>query len=145
RGALKPGMRVVEFTGGSTGSSLAMICAAKGYRCVLISSDAFAEEKLKTMRAFGAELRIVRSEGGKVTPALFEQFRKDMSVLSAEPDTFWTNQFINEDALEGYAALGGELLEQAGGAIDVYCGAVGTGGMLAGVAHALRHAGSKAR
>src|SRR5262252_9622637 len=56
RGALKPGMRVVEFTGGSTGSSLAMVCAAKGYRCVLLSSDAFAEEKLRTMRAFGAEL-----------------------------------------------------------------------------------------
>src|SRR5499427_1694233 len=64
RGALKPGMRVVEFTGGSTGSSLAMVCAAKGYRCVLLSSDAFAEEKLRTMRAFGAELRMVPSDGG---------------------------------------------------------------------------------
>ena len=72
RGTLKPGMRVVEFTGGSTGSSLAMVCAVKGYRCVLLSSDAFAEEKLRTMRAFGAELRIVPSDGGKVTPALFE-------------------------------------------------------------------------
>ena len=72
RGVLHPGMRVVEFTGGSTGSSLAMVCAVKGYRCVLLSSDAFAEEKLRTMRAFGAELRIVPSEGGRVTPALFE-------------------------------------------------------------------------
>src|SRR6187431_2343739 len=64
KGVLKPGMRVVEFTGGSTGSSLAMVCAVKGYRCLLLSSDAFAEEKLRTMRAFGAELRIVPSDSG---------------------------------------------------------------------------------
>src|SRR5204863_9962041 len=72
RGALRPGMRVVEFTGGSTGSSLAMVCAAKGYKFVVLSSDAFAREKLLTMEALGAELRMVPSEGGKVTPALFE-------------------------------------------------------------------------
>jgi cysteine synthase A len=145
RGALRPGMRVVEFTGGSTGSSLAMVCAVKGYRCLLLSSDAFAEEKLRTMRAFGAELRIVQSEGGKVTPVLFEKFRKEIAVLSAEPDTFWTDQFNNADALNGYAEIGRELLEQTGGSLDVYCGAVGTGGMLAGVARALREGGSRAR
>ena len=71
RGALRPGMRVVEFTGGSTGSSLGMVCAAKGYRFVVLSSDAFSREKLLTMEAFGAELRMVPSDGGKVTPALF--------------------------------------------------------------------------
>jgi cysteine synthase A len=88
RGALRPGMRVVEFTGGSTGSSLAMVCAVKGYKAVLLSSDAFAEEKLRTMRAFGADVRIVKSDGGKVTPALFERFRKEIAVLAAEPDTY---------------------------------------------------------
>ena len=145
RGALKPGMRVVEFTGGSTGSSLAMVCAAKGYRAVLLSSDAFAEEKLRTMRAFGAEVRIVPSDGGKVTPALFDRFRQQMAVLAAEPDTFWTDQFHNMDAVEGYAGIGRELLEQTGGSLDVFCGAVGTGGMLLGVARALRDGGSRAR
>ena len=144
RGALKPGMRVVEFTGGSTGSSLAMVCAIKGYKAVLLSSDAFAEEKLKTMRAFGAEVRIVPSEGGKVTPKLFEEFRRQIAVLSAEADTFWTDQFNNEDSLNGYAEIGRELLEQAG-RIDVFCGAVGTGGMFAGVARALRTGGSSAK
>lgn len=144
-GALRAGMRVVEFTGGSTGSSLAMVCAAKGYRCVLLSSDAFAEEKLRTMRACGAELRIVPSDGGKVTPALFERFRMEIAVLAAEPETFWTDQFNNADALEGYAGIGEELFEQLGGKLDVYCGAVGTGGMLAGVTRALRTAGSHAR
>ena len=145
RGALRPGMRVVEFTGGSTGSSLAMVCAAKGYRFVALSSDAFAREKLLTMTAFGADLRILPSEGGKVTPSLFERFRAEIAKLAAEPETFWTDQFHNTDALNGYADIGRELYEQADGRVDVFCGAVGTGGMLAGVARALREAGSRAR
>ncbi|OFW11831.1 MAG: cysteine synthase [Acidobacteria bacterium RIFCSPLOWO2_02_FULL_67_36] len=145
RGALRPGMRVVEFTGGSTGSSLAMVCAVKGYRFVVLSSDAFAREKLLTMRAFGAELRMVPSDGGQVTPALFERFKKEIAVLAAEPDTFWTDQFHNEDSLDGYAGIGRELLEQTGGRFDVFCGAVGTGGMVRGVTRALRDGGSTAR
>jgi cysteine synthase A len=145
RGVLEPGMRVVEFTGGSTGSSLAMVCAVKGYRCLLLSSDAFAEEKLRTMRAFGAELRIVPSEGGRVTPKLFESFREQIAVLAAEKDTFWTDQFNNADALDGYARIGEELVAQTAGTLHAFCGAVGTGGMLSGVARALRSAGSQAR
>ncbi len=145
RGALRPGMRVVEFTGGSTGSSLAMVCAAKGYRFVVLSSDAFAREKLLTMEALGAELRMVPSDGGKVTPALFERFKKEIAVLAAEPETYWTDQFHNQDAIRGYMGIGTELLRQTGGAIDAFCGAVGTGGMLRGVYLALRDAGSGAR
>jgi cysteine synthase A len=145
RGALRRGMRVVEFTGGSTGSSLAMVCAAKRYPFVVLSSDAFSEEKLRTMRAFGAELRMVPSDGGKVTPALFERFRAEIAKLAAEPNTFWTDQFNNADALDGYMGIGRELLEQTGGSIDAYCGAVGTGGMLRGVWRALRDGGSRAR
>lgn len=145
RGALRPGMRVIEFTGGSTGSSLAMVCAAKGYTFVVLSSDAFSQEKLLTMEAFGAELRMVPSDGGKVTPALFERFRQEIAILAKEPDTFWTGQFHNEDAIQGYMAIGRELLEQSGGCIDVFCGAVGTGGMLSGVIRALREGGSRAR
>lgn len=145
RGVLRPGMRVVEFTGGSTGSSLAMVCAAKGYQFVVLSSDAFAREKLLTMQAFGAELRMVPSDGGKVTPALFERFKKEIAVLASEPNTFWTDQFRNEDAIRGYMDIGHELLQQAGGRIDAFCGAVGTGGMLRGVFRALRDAGSTAR
>jgi len=145
RGALRPGMRVVEFTGGSTGSSLAMVCAAKGYPFVVLSSDAFAQEKLLTMQAFGADLRMVPSDGGKVTPALFERFKTEIAVLANEPDTFWTDQFHNQDAISGYMGIGRELMQQTGGRIDVFCGAVGTGGMLRGVALALREAGSHAR
>jgi cysteine synthase len=144
RGALKQGMRVVEFTGGSTGSSLAMVCAAKGYRFVVLSSDAFSEEKLRTMRAFGAELRMVPSDGGRVTPELFVRFQQQIAVLAAEPNTFWTDQFNNKDVLDGFRNLGRELIDGAG-SVDVFCGAVGTGGMLAGVARALREAGSHTR
>ena len=145
RGALRPGMRVVEYTGGSTGSSLAMVCAVKGYRFVAVSSDAFAREKLLTMTAFGADLRLVPSDGGKVTPALFDRFRAAIAELAAEPGTFWTDQFHNTDALNGYAGIGREILAQTDGRLDVFCGAVGTGGMLAGVAQALRDGGSRAR
>jgi cysteine synthase A len=112
---------------------------------LLLSSDAFAEEKLKTMKAFGAELRLVPSEGGKVTPSLFEKFRKEIAVLAAEPGTFWTDQFNNTDAIHGHAGIGRELLEQTGGRLDAFCGAVGTGGMLSGVIRALRDGRSAAR
>jgi cysteine synthase A len=144
RGALRPGMRVVEYTGGSTGSSLAMVCAAKGYRFDAVSSDAFAREKTLTMEAFGASVELIPSEGGKVTPGLFDRFRERIAVLRAEPDTFWTDQFNNTDALDGYRQIGVELLEQLG-SIDLFCGAVGTGGMLVGVSRALKAGGSRAR
>src|SRR5204862_4929753 len=145
RGLLRPGMRVVEFTGGSTGSSLAMVCAAKGYRFVVLSSDAFSREKLLTMEALGAELRMVPSDGGKVTPALFERFKREIAILANEPGTFWTDQFHNQDAIRGYMGIGTELLQQTGGRIDAFCGAVGTGGMLRGVSRALTEGGSHAR
>ena len=144
RGALRPGMRVIEFTGGSTGSSLAMVCAIKGYPFAPLSSDAFAREKLETMRAFGAEVEMLPSDGGAVTPALFDRFRARIAELQGEPGTFFTDQFNNNDALKGYAGIGVELLEQVG-TIDAFCGAVGTAGMLVGVAQALRAGGSRAR
>jgi cysteine synthase len=144
RGALKPGMRVVEYTGGSTGSSLAMVCAIKGYPFAPLSSDAFAREKIQTMEAFGATVEIVPSEGGKVTPGLFDRFRERIAVLKDEPNTFWTDQFNNADALNGYRQIGVELQQQLG-AVDLFCGAVGTAGMLVGVSRALKDAGSRAR
>src|SRR6478672_8052977 len=85
RGALRPGMRVVEFTGGSTGSSLALVCAVKGYRFAPVSSDAFAKEKLDTMRAFGADLLVVDSDGGRITPPLFVRMRAAVDRLCEKP------------------------------------------------------------
>jgi cysteine synthase len=145
RGALRPGMRVVEYTGGSTGSSLAMVCAVKGYRFTAVSSDAWAREKLETMRALGAEVITLRSDGGRVTPELFPRLRAEVDRLIAEGNAFWTDQFHNEDALNGYRKIGDELVAQTGGAISVFCGAVGTGGMLVGVSQALKAGGCQAR
>ena len=143
-GKLKPGMRVIEFTGGSTGSSLAMVCAIKGYPFNPLSSDAFAKEKIDTMRAFGADVEMVPSDGGTVTPALFDRFRARIAELQAQPGTFYTDQFNNDDALQGYRNIGVELVEQLG-TVDAFCGAVGTAGMLVGVSRALKAGGSKAR
>lgn len=144
RGTLRPGMRVIEYTGGSTGSSLAMVCAIKGYDFHPLSSDAFAKEKLDTMRAFGADLEVIASDGGRVTPALFDTFKARIAELQKDPNNFWTDQFNNRDALDGYAGIGRELAEQVGH-IDAYVGAVGSAGMLVGVSRALKEAGSRAR
>jgi cysteine synthase len=144
RGSLRPGMRVVEYTGGSTGSSLAMVCAMKGYDFHPLSSDAFAAEKLDTMRAFGADLELVPSDGGKVTPGLFDRFKARIKELAQDPNTFWTDQFNNADAIEGYANIGRELLAQAG-RVDAFVGMVGTAGMLVGVSQALKQASAGTR
>ena len=145
RGDLRPGMTVVEFTGGSTGSSLAFICALKGYPFSVVSSDAFAFEKLQTMRAFGADLIVLPSVGGAITPDLFTRMRERIHELIAEGNTYWTDQFNNLDALVGYSGIGRELVEQVPGPIDAFCGAVGVGGMLLGVKQGLRAGGSDAR
>src|SRR6202047_3792341 len=138
-------MRVVEYTGGSTGSSLALVCAIKGYRVVPVSSDGFAKEKLQTMRIFGADLRIISSENGQLTPELFRTMIDTARKLSEEPETYYTDQFNNTDAIRGYMEIGNELLDQAGPEIAAFCGGVGTAGMLMGVSRALKARGCPAR
>lgn len=145
RGALRPGMKVIEYTGGSTGSSLAMVCAVKGYEFTAVTSDAFAKEKLQTMRAFGAQLRIIASDEGKLTPQLFQEMIAEARRLGAQPATYYTDQFNNGEAIEGYMAIGRELAQQLDGRIDVFCAGVGTGGMITGTARALKAAGCQAR
>lgn len=145
RGELGPGMTVVEYTAGSTGSSLAFVCAAKGYRLRIVSSDAFAEEKRKTRVALGAELTIVPSNGGQVTPDLVGRMIDTARALAAEGDTYWTDQLHNADSIVGYRGVGTELLEQMDRPIDVFCAAVGTAGLAMGVSEALREGGSQAR
>ena len=144
RGDLRPGMTVLEYTAGSTGSSLAYVCAAKGYRFKVVTSDAFAPEKLATMAALGAELTIVPSNGGKITPDLTPRMIETARELAADPDVYWTDQLHNTDSLVGYRQVGVELLEQMG-QIDVFCCAVGTSGMATGVSKALEDGGSSAR
>lgn len=137
RGDLKPGMTVVEYTGGSTGSSLAFVCAVKGYRFHVVSSNAFAREKLQTMKAFGAELEIVYEESGVTTPDLIPRMMTKAEELSAGDDCYFTNQIYNADIITGYRRIGVELLRQVNQPIDAFCGSVGTAGTLMGVAKEL--------
>lgn len=145
RGDLVSGMTVVEYTGGSTGSSLAFVCAVKGYKFKVVSSDAFAREKLDTMRAFGAELEIIPSSDGKITGDLIRQMIERANEIAQAGNSYFTDQFHNRDSVKGYSQIGQELLQQLAKPVDAYCGGVGTAGMLMGVAQALRKANAQTR
>jgi len=132
RGDLKRGGTVVEYTGGSTGSSLAMVCATKGYKAHFVSSDAFAEEKLQTMRAFGADLEIIPSENGRITAKLFDDMIARAKELSKAPNTFWTDQVNNVDNRNAYHKMAEEIVSVLGNTIDEFITGVGTGGCFSG-------------
>ncbi|HEY4338268.1 MAG TPA: cysteine synthase family protein [Puia sp.] len=138
RGQLKPGGKVVEYTGGSTGSSLAMVCATKGYRAHFVSSDAFSQEKLQTMRAFGAELELFPSENGKITAKLINGMIERARELSMEPNVFWTDQFKNVDNRNAYHAMAREMIAVLGTDIAEFLQGVGTGGCWSGNAEVLK-------
>jgi len=137
-GRLKPGDTVVEYTGGSTGISLALICVAKGYRLHIVTSDAFSQEKLKHMSAFGAELTMVPSEGGKTTKKLILDMIEAAKEISKRPRTYWTDQLNNYDSLSGYHSLGEEIWNQTNGKIDAFVQCVGTAASSRGVATVLK-------
>jgi cysteine synthase A len=137
-GLLKPGYTVVEYTGGSTGASLALVCAAKGYRLKIVSSDAFSREKLDQMAALGAELTLVPSEGGRTTKKLILDMIEVARRLSQEPQTYWTDQLNNHDSIAGYYSLGEEIWSQTNGEIDAFVHCVGTGASSRGVATVLK-------
>jgi cysteine synthase A len=145
RGELKPGMTVVERTGGSTGSSLALVCAVKGYRFKVVSSDAFAEAKLATMRALGAEVIVVPSQTGGVTSELMEAMRLEVERIVTEDGAYWTDQFHNQDALTGYEPAGEEIVEQLGQPPQAFCAGVGTAGFLIGAGRGLKRASQAVR
>jgi len=132
RGELKPGGTVVEYTGGSTGSSLAMVCAVKGYKAHFVSSDAFAEEKLQTMKAFGAQLELLPSDNGRITAKLIDSLVGRARELSKAPNTFWTDQFNNVDNRNAYHKMAREILDVLGSNIDEFIMGVGTGGCFSG-------------
>jgi cysteine synthase A len=136
-GRLAPGQTVVEYTGGSTGSSLAYVCGLKGYPLRIVSSDAFAREKLLTMQALGAEVEIVESPEG-ITPELIPSLMARAEEIVRDLAAYPTDQFRNADMLDGYAALGAELLEQLDGRMDAFCAYIGTGGCFIGATRELR-------
>jgi cysteine synthase A len=137
-GLLKPGGTAVEYTAGTTGVSLALICAAKGYRLHIVSSDAFSEEKIRTMRAFGAEITLVPSDNKRINESLIKEMIATAERVSAQPGHWWVDQLNNHDAINGYLPLGEEIWKQTGGEVDAFVHAVATAHSIHGVARALR-------
>ncbi len=137
-GRLAAGGSVVEYTGGSTGVSLSLICAVKGYPLHIVTSDAFAREKLEHMRIFGARLQIIPSESGRMTEKLTKDMIEAARIVAEETGAFWTDQMNNQDQLVAYRKLADEIWIQTEGKIDGFVQSVGTAASLRGTGEALR-------
>lgn len=144
-GRLQRGFTVIEYTGGSTGTSLALVCAAKKYPIHIVTSDAFSQEKRDHMAALGAELTLVPSENGLTTKKLILDMIETARRLSRQPQTYWTDQLHNLASLSGYQALGDEIWTQTGGHVDAFVHSVGTAASLRGVASSLRRHNAQTR
>ncbi len=138
-GRLPPGGMVVEYSGGSTGASLALVCAVKAYRIRIVTSDAFSQEKRDHMRALGADLIEVPSASGRITKELIGGMIELAQQISEEPGTFYSDQLQNEDAIAGYHPLGEEIWSQTGGSVDAFLQVVGTAHSIEGTATVLRN------
>ena len=137
-GRLKPGSTVVEYTGGSTGASLALVCAAKQYPLKIITSDAFSAEKTRTTQALGAEIILIPSDNKRITSELITAMIDAARKLSREPGHWWFDQLNNPDAAAGYHSMGEEIWNQASGKVDAFVQAVGSAHSLNGTMDALR-------
>jgi len=143
RGDVSPGDRLVEYTGGSTGTALAHVAARVGLGFTAVSSDAFAAVKLRSMAAYGAEVVVEPSHGGGITPDLIARLRERAYALAEEPGSWYTDQFGNADIRPGYAPMGVEMATALDGGLDVLCVGVGTGGALMGAVDGLESAGCR--
>lgn len=138
RGDISPGDTVVEYTAGTTGISLALVCAAKGYKLHVVFSDAFSDEKRRTMEALGATVEDVPSDHGKITEQLIKAMIARAGELSAQPGHWACDQLNNHDAITGYLALGEEIWQQSYGRVDAFVQFVGTAHSIHGTARGLR-------
>lgn len=136
-GRLKPGGTVVEYTAGTTGISLAFVCAAKGYNIEIVFSDAFSEEKRRTMQAYGANITDVRSDDRKINEALIREMIRTAAEVSERPGHWYCDQLRNHDAIAGYTPLGEEIWNQTGGRIDAFVHSVSTAHSIHGTGQAL--------
>ncbi len=137
-GRLKRGGNVVEYTGGSTGVSLALICGVKGYPLHIVTSDAFSLEKQDHMRALGAELTLVNSVDGGIDETLTRNMIEAARQIRERNGGFWTDQLNNADQLDAYRTMGEEIWQQTGGKVDAFVHSVGTAASLRGVGESLR-------
>jgi cysteine synthase len=136
-GRLKLGGTVVEYTAGTTGISLALVCAAKGYNLKIVFSDAFADEKRYMMQAFGAKVQDVKSDKKKITEKLIKEMVETARQVSQQPGHWFCNQLSNHDGTAGYHQLGDEIWSQTEGHVDAFVQAVGTAHSLHGITESL--------
>ena len=136
-GRLAPGGTVVEYTAGTTGISLAFVCAAKGYGLEIVFSDAFSDEKRRTMQAFGARITDVKSDNKEITEALIREMIRVAGEISQRPKHWWCDQLNNHDAVSGYVSLGEEIWSQTDGAVTAFVHAVSTAHSIHGITKAL--------
>ncbi|KIA63664.1 PLP-dependent cysteine synthase family protein [Nocardia vulneris] len=137
-GRLPPGGTVVEYTGGSTGAALALVCAVRGYRLRIVSSAVFSEDKLIQMAALGAELTLIPSANGQITKQLIHDMIDTAAEFGRRPDTYWTDQLTNTAGIAGYHSMGEEIWAQTAGRVDGFVQAVGTAASLRGATTPLR-------
>jgi len=137
-GRLEPGGSVVEYTGGSTGVSLSLVCAVKGYPLDIVTSDAFAQEKRDHMALLGAALDIVPSDGGRMTEKLTKDMIERARIIAEAKGSFWTDQMKNRDQIAAYHRMADEIWQQTEGCIDGFVQSVGTAASLRGIAEGLR-------
>jgi cysteine synthase A len=140
-GVIEPGTTIVEYTGGSTGPALALVCRAKGYRARIVISECFSEERMQLMRALGAELDLIPAveERGRVTAQDIRNMVERAAELASEPGTYATDQFNNPYVIPGHRdMLGREIWDQTGGEVTAFCHGIGTAGSLMGVSEALK-------
>ena len=137
-GRLEPGGSVVEYTGGSTGVSLSLVCAVKGYPLDIVTSDAFAQEKRDHMALLGSRLHIVPSDGGRMTEKLTKDMIEQARIIAEAKGSFWTDQMKNRDQIAAYHRMADEIRQQTSGRIDGFVQSVGTAASLRGIAEGLR-------
>ena len=136
-GRLKPGGTVVEYTSGTTGISLALVCAAKKYPLKIVFSDAFSQEKKLTMEAFGATILEVKSETKRITEKLIKEMVERARRLSQHPGHWYCDQLTNHYGTAGYHKLGEEIWHQTNGELSAFVQAVGTAHSIHGTTEAL--------
>lgn len=144
-GRLAPGGSVVEYTGGSTGVSLSLVCAVKNHPLHIVTSDAFAREKLDHMRILGAKLQVIPSDSGRMTEKLTRDMIEAARIVADNTGAFWTDQMRNRDQLAAYHAMADEIWTQTGGRIDGFVQSVGTAASLRGIAEGLRRRDDRIR
>ena len=137
RGELKPGGTIIEATSGNTGAAIAMVGAVRGYKCIFVMPDKMSQEKVSSLKAYGAKVVVCPTAVEPEDPRSYYSVAKRLATET--PNSFYANQYHNQDNPAGhYKSTGPEIWEQTGGELDVLVAGLGTGGTLSGTGKYLK-------